>query len=220
MNLVILTGISNGLGKALHDILVCDTYFNQYLFVSRKKYETIKDNTIYIDWESVKKFDFKLCFSMKFEKIIFINNAFTIEPINQLVDISIDDLESAINSNCIKPITLLKNILKVLEKNNTEILIFNISSGAAKRPIAGWLTYCMSKAAMKMALDVIAKENNSVSVIHYDPGVIDTSMQSYIREQTDKVMPDVGVFNELYFNNLLKKPEEVAVNIIDIIKKG
>ncbi|WP_305463975.1 hypothetical protein [Photobacterium leiognathi] len=72
----------------------------------------------------------------------------------------------------------------------------------------------MSKAGIKMFFDVIAKENDFVEVEHFDPGVIDTAMQEKIRSSGRDMMPDVDSFKKFQQEGKLKKPEDVAAQLI------
>ena len=69
-----------------------------------------------------------------------------------------------------------------------------------------------------MGLDVLAAENANVQVTHFDPGVMDTSMQQLIRDQAVTKMPDVATFRKYREDGLLKQPELVAVELIQLMK--
>jgi benzil reductase ((S)-benzoin forming) len=93
----------------------------------------------------------------------------------------------------------------------------NISSGAANRPIAGWATYCSSKAFTKMFFDVLAtqtKNNPDIKIKTIDPGVIDTSMQQLIRNANNHDFPEQPIFRQLNEEGKLRKPSDVAEEII------
>ena len=53
----------------------------------------------------------------------------------------------------------------------------------------------------------------------FDPGVMDTDMQSFIRGQKIEVMPDLNKFIYFKEDRLLKSPKEVAIEIVSKIKE-
>lgn len=124
--------------------------------------------------------------------LVFISNAGMIAPIIPAALLDDEALRRAMAINCIAPTMLASAMIDAAGARSLRIV--NISTGAARRPIAGWLAYCASKAAGKMALDVLATENSHVVVIHIDPGVMDTAMQTYIRAQGS---PAAGTASQL-----------------------
>ena len=69
-----------------------------------------------------------------------------------------------------------------------------------------------------MGLDVLAAENSHICVVHFDPGVMDTSMQDLIRAQPAKHMPQVEVFRDYHRKDILNKPQAVASDILLVIE--
>lgn len=115
--------------------------------------------------------------------LVLISNAGTIAPIGPAASLDDDRLVEAMQINFAAPLAMAKVVTDLASRGQRQLRIVNITTGAAVRPIAGWLAYCASKAACKMALDVLALENPSVELVHVDPGVVDTPMQAYIRDQ-------------------------------------
>lgn len=152
--------------------------------------------------------------------LVFVSNASTIEPIGQAIGYEYEGLETSMRVNCLSPITIANMLTKFAQGQRRSLLVINISSGAANRPIRGWQAYCMSKAACKMGLDVLAAENTNVKVIHFDPGVMDTSMQDAIRAHDDVDMPEVEVFRSYRDKGLLKNPSLVASDLIQMIERN
>ena len=64
-------------------------------------------------------------------------------------------------------------LIKKIEVNN----IIYISSGAALKPKYAWGSYCISKAATKMMIDIYAEENKKINFINLAPGLIKSKMQ-------------------------------------------
>lgn len=151
--------------------------------------------------------------------LVFISNASIIEPIGQAVGLTFSGLERAMQTNCLAPLTIANFLTKNARAQGFPLLVVNVSSGAAYRPIRGWQAYCTTKAAYKMGLDVLAAENPHVQVVHFDPGVMDISMQQVIRTQQVAEMPEVEVFRAFGEDGLLKAPVTVAAELINSIKR-
>lgn len=221
MNTVILTGANRGLGRELHRLVVMnDSPMVQGIFISRGPLREAEAGHHYVQADLGKKevFNTALEISQGTKKVVFINNAGTIEPIGRAVDISAVDIEYAMRVNCVGPSSLAQQLISATKAIGASLFILNVSSGAARRPIKGWMAYCVSKAAAVMAFDVLAAENEHVEVLHFDPGVMDTDMQSCIRQQAVDVMPDVELFRGFKIQQTLKSPQEVAEQIMSIVK--
>lgn len=152
-----------------------------------------------------------------YSRITLIVNAGVINPIDQLRNIPVDNFTSAINVNLIAPLSLTSELAAYQYRTNSQLRIFNISSGAASRAISGWGAYCTTKCAFRMYLDVLAIEQQNVDVVHFDPGVIDTQMQAIIREKKVEQMPNVGAFITLKNNLVLQHSSDVAIKVLDLL---
>ena len=221
MNSIILTGANRGLGRELHNMLVRGNLpSGQRIFISRKPFIEPREGCRYIQTDFGQRggLDIDLEIASDTKAVVFISNAGTIEPIGKAVDILVSDMESALRVNCMGALTIAQQLVVKTKKVGARLFVINVSSGAARRPIKGWMAYCVSKAAVVMAMDMLAAENDHVEVLHFDPGVMDTDMQRHIRHQSTEVMPDVGFFREFKTANALKSPREVAVQIISIVR--
>lgn len=221
MKSVIITGCTSGVGKAFHDRVVSTASDNtQYVFIGRNlKRLNQNSNQVYyeIDLETENQVEWDCIFPYgQPESVIFISNAGVIQPLGALTSDVYDLLQSAINVNMMSPAKLLSSFIHWTERKKIPVRIINVSSGAAIRAIAGWGAYCMSKAGIRMFLDVIALENHFVDVVHYDPGVIDTNMQQTIRNSCVKEVPSVEIFKSFADEGKLKSPEDVAIELIEM----
>lgn len=223
MNTFILTGITRGLGKSLSKELTKNDYVkDKKVFISRQSPVVSVDPFIeYLNIDlSEEKIDFsKIILAEDTERVVFINNASVIEPIIKTLDISLKDIDVPININFKAPFRLAQHLALEAKRIGAYLSIINITTGAASRPIKGWLAYCTSKAAIKMAFDVLVEENENIDVIHYDPGVMDTDMQTIIRSSSKDKMPDVELFKKFKESKKLVSPDEVAKKICELIKE-
>ena len=223
MNTIILTGSNRGLGNELR-ILLSSSKFSRdkKIFISRQKirsrsYPLIKFISLDLSDGTVK---FKNIHVEKESKaVIFINNAGTIEPISQTLETDLSDVERAMHVNFWSPLKLTKHLAIEAQQIKSKLIIINITSGAAIRPINGWLGYCVSKSAIKMALNVMEEECECIKLYHFDPGVMDTDMQKKIRSSNKESMKDLLEYRELSKLKQLKDPKNVAEEIIELIEK-
>ena len=113
---------------------------------------------------------------------IIVNNAATVEPIDRLGNIKLQDLKKSIDVNFLSPAIIINNFWKTLKDSEGKIL--NILSGAAVAPIDGWLSYCSTKAALHMINQQahLEGEQYNIKSIGISPGMVDTAMQQKIRE--------------------------------------
>ena len=222
---ILISGTSSGLGEAffknLHgkdnDIFCLSRSFLPYqLDISKKNNNTF---LICCDLSNLNKLldnleKIKRCL-MIYKEIIFINNAATILPIDQIGSLDNNKIISSVNINFLASI-LITNMLFSLK--NIEIKVLNISSGSSDKPLDGWSIYCSTKAGGRMFFNVLSlqiENDNRHSVVNIDPGVLNTKIQNQIRSFNHLKFPRVNEF--INFNNkgLLLDPNEVAGKIIN-----
>ncbi|KGR23496.1 hypothetical protein MG9_00431, partial [Candida albicans P37037] len=95
-----------------------------------------------------------------------------------------------------------------LKKTNGKVIA--VSSGAATKAYSGWYAYGSSKAALNHLILSLASDEKDVQAISIAPGVVDTEMQTDIREKFGKNMTPEGLqrFVDLHENKQLASPEE------------
>lgn len=216
MKAIILTGYTSGLGSAIHDNLISSISKDKLIFIGRGDVRsTINNKKLYLKVDLSNLADVALIKMDKYlqdvSEVAFINNAGTVKPICSINDMKMRDFSQATAVNYMSPVILINKFKQSVEKMN----IINISSGAALKPISYWSTYCSTKSAMRMYLDVVALEKD-ISVQHYDPGVMDTGMQKEIREKSNKYT-ELKIFEEMSKNKMLKDPSYVAEEICRMI---
>ncbi|KAI8343142.1 sepiapterin reductase [Chlamydoabsidia padenii] len=124
------------------------------------------------------------------DTLTLINNAGTTGDLAQKVgDYSSTDIQSFIDLNVTSYITLVSGVLQLYQnKWKTEsrsLRLVNISSLLAVQAFSHWGLYATAKSARDMLLAVIAKENQSSSLIRtlsYAPGPLDNEMQRHVRD--------------------------------------
>jgi benzil reductase ((S)-benzoin forming) len=101
--------------------------------------------------------------------------------------------------------------------------IVNVSSGAAVRPFPGLGAYAMSKAALRMAGMSLAAEieagepdparRRDVTILSYEPGIVDTEMQATARAAPKALHPGVEAFRQFHAQGLLAPARAPALEI-------
>ena len=150
------------------------------------------------------------------ELIILLNNAGVINPIGLVGDISPAAFQGSLSVNLLAPMILSNACARSAKRLAARLVVLNVSSGAAVRPLPGWSSYCATKAAARMYFEVLAAEYPEVvEVDQIDPGVLDTAMQETIRASSREQFPLVENFAALRAEGRLKSPAVVANEIVE-----
>ena len=135
------------------------------------------------------------------DSISLINNAGAVQPVKFAQRCSSAETLSAINVNLTAVIQLCCGFLEKTDHLDCTRRILNISSGAATSAYPGWSHYCAAKAGIDHFTRCLGEEQqshaNPVLAVSLAPGVIDTEMQSVIRQADTADFPDLPRFIEL-----------------------
>ncbi len=155
-------------------------------------------------------------------KIILINNAGTLGKVGKLGELNSAEIENVYSVNLTAPAILINAFLSAYRAILGKKIIVNVSSGAANNPSDGWSGYCATKAGLAMLTLVVAKEEqlrtNNYSIYSFDPGVMDTEMQSELRSVSERDFSKVQQYHALKEQNLLAEPHVVAKKIISVVE--
>src|SRR5690606_15807073 len=115
-------------------------------------------------------------------------------------------------TNTIATQLLTNKFIKSFLTSSLPLKILNISSGAAKRPIASWASYCASKVAIDLFSETIKLEMNERGITNFtihsvSPGVVDTNMQFEIRSASPEKFKTSKRFRDLKNNDELQHPD-------------
>src|SRR5690606_22909114 len=160
----------------------------------------------------------------EFQRIVLINNAAWIGEIAPLGNLDANGIQGIYNLNIISPAILLNEFVKEYKNREAEIIVVNISSGAASKAIDGWSGYCSTKAALNQ-LTLVAEEesrlkNYGIKYYSLSPGIFDTEMQDKIRSSSPEDFSRAEIFRSYKNNGELSPPSEVAGKILWLIEKG
>lgn len=135
-----------------------------------------------------------------------VNNAGVLEPISAAADADPQQWRENIEINLLGPFYMFRASAPALRSNRGRVV--NISSGAAVNPIGGWSAYCAAKAGLTHLTRVVAEEEPDLTVMALRPGVVDTQLQTLIREKGSVGMkPEkVAYFKDLKTGGHLEPP--------------
>ena len=143
---------------------------------------------------------------------ILVNNAAIAWPIDEVADGDPEEWCYNINVNLLGPFLLAQNVLPLMIEQGYGRIV-NVSSGAARMPIAGLSAYCTAKAGLDMFTQVLAKEvaGKGVTANCLYPGMVDTDMQSDIRSvDTSESDLDFSHWHQAYESQSLLPVQAVA----------
>lgn len=205
---IIVTGASQGLGKAITDNILFNYLNSEVVLVARNKQllldyvanlpEHLKDRVLTVAGDVTNEETIEMMVSdtlQKFGKIDgVVFNAGIIAPVGHLSDpekYDIGGMKRLFDVNYFSIVVAINRILMHNEKDHPIKFIF-VSSGASTRGIDGWLAYGSSKAAVNQLCKQLHDEMYpQVKCISVAPGVVRTSMQTTIRETLkDKMTPE------------------------------
>lgn len=222
--LLILTGHTKGLGHAILDKF-CELEDVQIIAISRGSLEInhpkIKEWTLDLsDLNAVESQLTKFFPKERFDRYVLINNAGWIGEVKPVGKLNPKGIQRALNLNLVAPMILMDAFVKAYGQIEGQKIICNISSGAAHKPLSGWGEYCTSKAGLAMFSQVASDELKGLgfSVFSLAPGIVDTAMQSEIRQADQDDFPALDRFVGYKSEGLLSTPEEVASKIFYLIQ--
>lgn len=230
MNLFIVTGTTRGLGAALA-ARIAEGAGNELIALSsapdapvpggaRLQVDLADSAALEAAFDRVEQ----RIRGKRYERAVLINNAGVVTPVGSLDEVDADALERNLAVNLVGPLRLMRRFLRATEGVAMLRRIVNISSGAARRPIAGWAGYCAAKAGLEMASRVVQLEAEArrkpVEVASLAPGVIDTGMQATVRGAPKESFPDLDRFLALQAEGKLRTAADVAADILRLEAEG
>jgi len=149
---------------------------------------------------------------------LWVNNAGVLDPIQPVRDVSLADFREHVDINLAGVFVGSRAYIRHLRRLGRGGVLINVSSGAAWSPYAGWGAYCAGKAGVERVTEVIAVEEAEIGLRAYSiaPGVVDTAMQTRIRESSPEDFPDVERFRERKKDNAFNSARYVAEEFLAI----
>jgi len=158
------------------------------------------------------------------DSILFIANAGRLGLLARAENLDAFEIESALAANLAGTAVAAQAFLERVADLPAAKTFAQISSGAAKpeRAKASWSLYCASKAGQEQFIRAVAKEQDSAKhpccFININPGVVETAMQVAIRATPPEVFPEVERFRRLSKEGRIPSPETVAGKIAQLLE--
>jgi NAD(P)-dependent dehydrogenase (short-subunit alcohol dehydrogenase family) len=141
---------------------------------------------------------------------VLINNAAMAGPFGATWEVDPDTWEGALRLNLHVPFRLSRAVIPSMLASGWGRII-NVSSGAARFPMERSGPYSISKAGLDMLTRILGVEleGSGVAAISLHPGIVDTAMQTAIREQPVDVIGDAMAsrFREYHASGGLQEPD-------------
>jgi NAD(P)-dependent dehydrogenase (short-subunit alcohol dehydrogenase family) len=205
---VIITGTSSGLGKSLAKKF--SELGHETIGISRSNSKETNYICDFSSDENIKNTFIELASNNLGQSIDYLFlNAGILGDIEKAAKIKNKNLQESLQIN------LFANKLIIDTFLNFEIEVKNIiaiSSGASIKAYDGWLSYCLSKAALNQLIRCYAIENTNINFLSLAPGIIQTKMQDQIIKNPSEKFSSIKKFKDLYGKNPSSK--EIANKII------
>ncbi len=233
--LCILTGASRGLGAALAEQLLAPGL--TLITLSRGSHPTLQAlaqaaGASCEQWsidlarpvEAASRLEARLgtIEPRRFVTVTLINNAATLAEAGPLEASAPEDLSHALRVGLEAPLLLSAAFLRATAAWRAERRLLNISSGLGRYPMAGQAAYCAVKAGLDHATRVIAldaaRQRHGVKAVSLAPGVVDTDMQTRLRESDPAGFPDRDRFVELQAQGRLDTPAAAAAKVLAFLR--
>ncbi|HEX9844730.1 MAG TPA: SDR family NAD(P)-dependent oxidoreductase [bacterium] len=230
--LCVVTGTSAGIGRAVAEALLARDW--RVLGIARREVRLHDHNYTHVrldlaDVDAVERY-FVDEFSREFpahdyRRVGLVNNAGLIGPLGPLPKLDLHALRDTFTVNTVVPIWLMGYFQR--HCGNTPLRIVNVSTGAAVVARAGQVAYCASKAALLTGSRVFgdeaahapATEHKDAALLSYEPGMVDTEMQTQIRGTSSEDLPGVQRFLDAYGQGRLADAARPAREIADFLAK-
>jgi benzil reductase ((S)-benzoin forming) len=229
--LVILTGASRGLGAAIARQLLQP---DMLLLALSRRPDAALDDAARTSGASLEQWAIDVGHDIgaaarleawlhqragaKLVSAALINNAGIVGRVGPIERSEADLLASVLRIDLEAPIVLTAAFLRATRDWAIDKRVLNISSGVAKRAVAGWAAYCASKAGLEHFTRVVALDEallpNPARIVALAPGVIDTDMQAELRSAESAGFPEQHHFVELKASGRLPTPEAAAARVL------
>lgn len=210
-----ITGSSSGIGKGIADAALAAgmkvTGISRRPGIDHPNFRHIAADLYNLDAME------QLSFSADEDEWVLVNNAGTIGDVKPVAELNPNKVAESFFLNLTAPVILSQKFIAAAQKQGKNVLIINISSGAARFAIPSWSTYCAAKAGLDHFTRVVQTDHPEVKCLGISPGIVDTEMQDDIRSRKPEDFPEHKRFVEYKKNNELQNPTEVGQKILKFV---
>ena len=234
--LTILTGASRGLGAAIGEQLL--QRGAMLLTMSRHPDETLSARAAEAG-ASLEQWAIDLADSTaaaarleewlrsqrnSFSSATLINNAALAGKAGPIDAEDAHELAAVLRVGLEAPMLLTRAFLRGARSWNVPLKVLNISSGAGRKTLGGAAAYCAVKAGLDHFSRVVALDeesrSNSAKIVSLAPGVIDTDMQTALRESDPIAFPSQPQFVAMQAAGQLTSPEAAASSVLAYLARA
>lgn len=237
MELYIVTGASRGLGRAIVEQLLAR---ERVLLTTSRRPDRALDAAAATKDAKLEQWALDLARDVgaaarleawlhaqprdRFATATLINNAGLIGKVGPLDTSDAETLAAVLRVGLEAPLVLASVFLRATRPWTAQRRVLNISSGAGRRPIAGWAAYCAAKAGLDHFSRVTALDEqrlpNPAQIVSLAPGVIDTDMQGELRASDPSGFPDIEQFRQFKTTGQLAAPEAAAARVLAYLARA
>jgi sepiapterin reductase len=237
MHLYVVTGASRGLGRAIAQRLLVPGHL--LLTMSRQPDHTL-EATAAMKGAKIEQWALDLAHGVgaaakleawlraqprdRFASATLINNAGLLGTVGPLDAADGETLAAVLRVGLEAPLLLTGAFLRATRRWSAQRRVVNVSSGAGRRPIAGWAAYCAAKAGLDQFSRVVALDEqgqpNPARIVSLAPGVIDTDMQTHLRAADPAGFPDLERFKQLKASGQLASPDAAAARVLAYLQRA
>jgi benzil reductase ((S)-benzoin forming) len=158
-----------------------------------------------------------------FSAATLINNAALAGKAGPIGESDASALAAVLRVGLEAPMLLTRAFLRATRNWRAPRKILNISSGAGKKPLAGTAAYCAAKAGLDHFSRVVALDEahgpSGAMIVSLAPGVIDTAMQTGLRESDPRAFPDQPRFAAMKTQGQLMSARDAATKVLAFLDR-
>jgi benzil reductase ((S)-benzoin forming) len=224
-DLVLITGGSSGIGRAMAESVPFENA--RVIDISRRGGAGVEhfaaDLADPASWSAVAELFERELAGFEGERAVFVHSAGTLDPIGFSGEVDAAAYTRQVLLNAAAPQVLGAAFLRAARATAAACTVLMISSGAAHSHYEGWSAYCAGKAAVdhwvRTAGAEQARRGGRCRVLAVAPGIVESAMQEEIRRSAPEQFPDVERFRLLHREGALRKPEEAARDLWELLQR-
>lgn len=234
-SLIVITGASQGIGRALaiqfskllnkNSTIILIARSEQRLNETKQLIANISDICVKIIPLDLTKPDIQTCnniidsITVSIEQAVIVHNAGQIGTLTKTINLTeIDSWRNYFDLNFFS-VGVLNAVLYDKVKTVPKIFIVNITSLCGRQPFDNMAMYGSAKAARELYFRVFALEEPHITVLNYSPGPVDTSMVDEIcTTAQSQALKDM--FCELKEKNTILTAVQTTEKLLNILKAG